>query len=218
MPSTVAYADDFIVTGRSKEFLEQKVRPFIEAFLAERGLALSAEKTRATAIEEGFDFLGINIRRVGSKLLTRPAQKGIQSLCSKLREIVKGNASAKQINVIRQLNPVIRGWAQYHRHGVASEAFGKVDSYLWLLLWRWAKRRHNNKGARWIKAKYFRRIRHRDWIFAANENEGTKEFVALVKASDTLIRRHLKIQSAANPFDPEWHDYFARRQYRRFRD
>jgi RNA-directed DNA polymerase len=214
----VRYADDFIVTGHSKEFLEQEVRPCIEAFLAERGLTLSTEKTRVTPIEEGFDFLGINIRRFGRKLLTRPAQKSIQSLCSKLRGIVKGNSSAKQINVIRQLNPVIRGWAQYHRHGVAKEVFGKVDSYLWLLLWHWAKRRHPNKGARWVKAKYFRRIGSRDWIFAANESEGSKEFVALVNASDTPIRRHLKIQSAANPFDLEWYDYFARRQYRRLRD
>lgn len=214
----VRYADDFIVTGNSKEFLEQEVRPLIEAFLAERGLSLSTEKTRVTAIEEGFDFLGINIRRYGNKLLTIPAQKSIRSLCSKLREIVKVNLTAKQLNLIRQLNPVIRGWAQYHRHGVAKEVFGKVDSYLWLLLWRWAKRRHPNKGARWIKAKYFRRIGNRDWIFAADEKAGAKGFIALVKASDTPIRRHLKIQCAANPFDPAWDDYFAQRQYQRFRN
>ncbi len=212
------WATHLIVTGNSKEFLEQKVRPLIEDFLAERGLSLSTEKTCVTAIEEGFDFLGINIRRYGNKLLTIPAQKSIRSLCSKLREIVKGNLMAKQLNLIWQLNPVIRGWAQYHRHGVAKEVFGKVDSYLWSLLWCWAKRRHPNKGARWIKAKYFRRIGHRDWIFAADGNTGAKGFIALVKAFDTPIRRHLKIQCAANPFDPKWDDYFAQRQYQRFRN
>lgn len=213
----VRYADDFIVTGYSREFLEQEVKPCIEAFLAERGLTLSVEKTRVTPIEEGFDFLGFNVRRFGNKLLTRPAQKSINSLRSKLREIVKGNPTAKQIDLIKRLNPVIRGWAQYHRRGVAKEAFGEVDSYLWHLLWRWAKRRHSNKGIKWIKAKYFRCRAHRHWIFAAEDGQ-TRETVTLVRASDTRIRRHIKIRSDANPYDPAWNNYFAQRKYRRFRD
>ena len=214
----VRYADDFIVTGHSKEFLEQEVKPCIEAFLAERGLTLSAEKTRVTAIEEGFDFLGVNLRRFGDKLLTRPAQKSIQSLCSKLRKIVKDNLTAKQHNLIQQLNPVIRGWTQYHRHGVAKKIFTDVDTYLWQLLWRWATRCHPHKRARWIKDKYFKCIAHRHWVFATTERTGSTEMVTLVKARDTKIRRHLKIRCAANPFDPEWNDYFERRKYRRFRD
>lgn len=111
----------------------------------------SAEKTPVTAIEEGFDFLGVNLRRFGDKLLTRPAQKSIQSLCSKLRKIIKDNSTAKQHNLIQQLNPVIRGWAQYHRHGVAKKIFTDVDTYLWQLLWRWATRRHSNKGQGGLK-------------------------------------------------------------------
>lgn len=213
----VRYADDFIVTGYSKEFLENEVRSCIVTFLAERGLTLSAEKTRVTSIEEGFDFLGFNVRRFGSKLLTRPAQKSINSLCSKLREIVKGNPTAKQIDLIERLNPVILGWVQYHRRGVAKEIFAEVDHYLWHLLWCWAKRRHPNKGLKWIKTKYFRRIAHRDWIFAAEDGQ-TREAVTLVNASDTQIRRHIKIRSNANPYDPEWNDYFAQRKYRRFRN
>jgi RNA-directed DNA polymerase len=213
----VRYADDFIVTGYSKEFLENEVKPCIEAFLAERGLTLSIEKTRVTPIEEGFDFLGFNIRRFGDKLLTRPAQKSISSLCSKLREIVKGNPTAKQIDLIKRLNPVIRGWAQYHRRGVAKDAFSRVDSYLWQLLWGWSKRRHPNKGLKWIKAKYFWCIGHRHWIFAV-EDEQTLETIRLVKASDIRIRRHIKIRSDANPYDPEWSDYFEQRKYRRFRN
>ena len=210
-------ATRLIVTGHSKEFLEQEVKPCVEAFLAERGLTLSVEKTHVTSIWEGFDFLGFNIRRFSGKLLTRPAQKSIQSLCSKLRQIVKDNLTAKQSSLIRLLNPVIRGWVQYHRHGVAKKIFADVDNYLWQLLWRWAKRRHPNKMGTWIKDKYFRCVGHRHWVFAAIENKQSSEMVMLVKARDTPIRRHLKIQCAANPFDPIWDDYFTRRKYRRFR-
>lgn len=213
----VRYADDFIVTGHSKEFLEQEVKPCIATFLAERGLTLSAEKTRVTSIEEGFDFLGFNVRRIGNKLLIRPAQKSINSLYVKLKEIVKSSSTAKQVDLINRLNPVVRGWVHYHRHVVAKEIFAQVERYLWHLLWRWAKRRHPNKGLKWIKAKYFRRIAHRDWIFAAKD-EKTRETITLVNASDTRIRRHIKIRSDANPYDPAWNDYFEQRKYRRFRN
>ena len=69
----VRYADDFIVTGSSKELLENEVKPLVERFLLERGLQLSPEKTCITHIEDGFDFLGQNLRRHGSKVLTTPS-------------------------------------------------------------------------------------------------------------------------------------------------
>lgn len=212
----VRYADDLIITGYSKEFLEKKVKPQLEAFLKERGLALSAEKTRITHVKEGFDFLGFNLRRYGNKLLTKPSKSGIQSLMEKIRGIVKSQPTAAQLNLIQLLNPIIRGWANYYRHTVAKAIFQSVDAAIWTVLWRWAKRRHPNKGAGWIKDKYFRRIGHRHWVFAARDKEANK-LVTLVLASDTKIRRHIKIRQNANPFDPEWDAYFAKREHQKFR-
>ena len=87
----VRYADDFIITGVSKELLEMEVKPLVVAFLQERGLTLSAEKTRITHIEEGFDFLGRNIRRFGNKTLTRPSKENVKSIVTKTGDIIKEN-------------------------------------------------------------------------------------------------------------------------------
>jgi RNA-directed DNA polymerase len=78
----VRYADDFIITGHSKEWLEQEVKPVVVEFLAERGLVLSPEKTRLTHIEEGFDFLGWNIRKYNGKLLMKPSKANVTGLLS----------------------------------------------------------------------------------------------------------------------------------------
>lgn len=145
----IRYADDFVVTDVSREMLENQVIPSIRQFMAERGLELSEEKTRITHIKEGFDFLGQNVRRYGNKLLIKPAKKSIKSLLDKVREIVKRSRSATQEVLIWQLNPVIRGWAMYHRHIVAKTTFELVDNLIWELLWQWAKRRHPNKVPNW---------------------------------------------------------------------
>jgi len=107
----VRYADDFIITGKSKEWLEQEVMPVIVEFLKERGLSLSQEKTRITHITEGFDFLGWNMRKYDGKLLIKPSKASIRSHLSKVRKIIKANKAAKQENLIGLLNPVLRGWA-----------------------------------------------------------------------------------------------------------
>src|SRR5215217_4868120 len=85
--NVVRYADDFVVTGISKEILERNVLPAVRQFMAVRGLELSEEKTRITHITEGFDFLGQNVRKYDGKLLIKPANKSVKSLLSKVREI-----------------------------------------------------------------------------------------------------------------------------------
>ncbi|MQT77282.1 group II intron reverse transcriptase/maturase, partial [Pseudomonas helleri] len=117
--NVVRYADDFVVTGISKEILEHSVLPAVRRFMAIRGLELSEEKTKITHIAEGFDFLGQNVRKYQGKLLIKPANKSVKALLGKVREIVKNNKSATQANLILQLNPIIRGWAMYHRHVVS---------------------------------------------------------------------------------------------------
>lgn len=140
----IRYADDFVITGVTKETLEQ-AKLIIEEFLKDRGLSLSEEKTKMVHIDEGFDFLGWNIRKYGGKLLIKPAKKNVQTFSRKIRIIIKENRTAKQENVIRLLTPVIQGWANYHQNQVAKETFSKVDHVIWKKLWQWACRRHPNK-------------------------------------------------------------------------
>jgi RNA-directed DNA polymerase len=203
----VRFADDFIITGASKELLESEVLPLVQQFMADRGLSLQMDKTRITHITEGFDFLGQNVRKHGGKLLIKPSQKSVKALLERVREIVKGNKTAKQVNLIGLLNPVIRGWANYHRHVVAKETFQTVDKEIWLILWRWASRRHPNKSRRWINRKYFHAIGSWSRVFSAetraNAPEGEPERLTLVRTSAIPIRRHIKIKGEANPYDPQ---------------
>jgi RNA-directed DNA polymerase len=209
----VRYADDFIITGNSKEWLEQEVKPAVVEFLAERGLVLSPEKTKITHIREGFDFLGWNIRQYDGKLLMKPSKANVKAHLDKIREVIKANKMAKQANLIRLLNPILRGWANYHSHVVAKETFARVDTDVWSMLWRWAVRRHPNKGARWVKEKYFKTRGARNWVFAVTEKQedGTQRELTLLQESDTPIQRHIKIRANANPHDPEWEHYFESR-------
>ncbi len=208
----IRYADDFVVTSSSKEVLENQVRPAIEQFMAVRGLALSDEKTKITHIAEGFDFLGQNVRKYGHKLLIKPAKKSVQSLLDTVRRIIKEGASYTQIRLIQKLNPIIRGWVQYHRHVVAKVTFSTIDHTLWRLLWKWAKRRHSSKGAHWIKQKYFHKEKKRNWVFAAPEHQkSNSQRIQLFNAATVPIVRHIKIRNLANPFDSQWKDYFNQR-------
>lgn len=210
----VRYADDFIVTGTSKEILETEVQPVVEQFMSTRGLELSQEKTRITHIEKGFDFLGQNVRKYNGKLLIKPSKKNVKAFLGKVRKVVKANKTALQRNLILLLNPIIRGWAQYHRHAVASKTFAMVDHRIWRALWLWSKRRHPNKSAQWITAKYFRTRGSRKWVFGAKERlpDGRHRWVDLYLAVSVSIRRHRNIKGQANPFDLVWDDYFAQRE------
>jgi len=206
----VRYADDFIITGCSKEWLENEVRPAVAEFLAERGLVLSPEKTKITHIGDGFDFLGWNLRKYNGKLLIKPSKANIRAHLAKLREVIKTNKAIKQVNLIGLLNPILRGWANYHSHVVAKKVFNQVDSEVWIMLWRWAVRRHPRKGTRWVKDRYFKVRGSRRWVFSTVEKyaDGKAREYTLLKESDTPIVRHIKIKAAANPHDPNWDEYF----------
>lgn len=217
----VRYADDFVITGSSKELLENEVQPLVASFLTERGLTLSAAKTRITHIEEGFDFLGQNVRKYRGKMLIKPASKNVSAFLDTVRAIVRRNKASTQAVLIHQLNPVIRGWANYHRHVVAKAIFSKADSEIWKALWQWAVRRHPKKGKRWIRDRYFHSVNARHWDFAVEDRDpadGTSKLVRLAQASESAIKRHCKIRSTANPFDPHWESYFAQRQAARMPD
>ena len=210
----VRYADDFIVSGVSKEILEQKVKPAIEAFLAERGLEFSPEKTQIRHISQGFDFLGQNVRKYGNKLLIKPSRKSVSSLLQKVSQIFNEGKGGSQAKLIMRLNPVIRGWGMYHRHVVSSQTFSEIDTEIWSKCWRWALRRHPSKGKQWVKGRYFERRGFRDWIFACLETpEGLSYRPTLFDISSIGIERHIKIRGEANPFSPAWSGYFDWRRH-----
>ncbi len=208
------YADDFIVTGVSKELLEHEVKPCIEAFLQERGLQLSPEKTVITHIKDGFDFLGQQVRKYNSGVvLTTPAKKNVKAFLKKVRGIIENHKESSAGQVIVKLNPVIQGWATYHRFGASSETFNSVDSAIFRKLWWWARRRHPHKSATWVRKKYFTTQGTYNWVFTGEvkDEKGNTKPVHLRRAFDVKIQRHTPIQGAANPFDPAWETYFEKR-------
>ena len=210
----VRYADDFIITGTSKGLLRNEVQPLVAHFLSERGLELSHEKTSITQIDDGFDFLGQNVRRYGTKLLLKPSRKSVRTFLAKIDQVIRqegGHLTAGEL--IERLNPKIRGWALYHRHASSKRTFAYVDNVIVRKLWRWARRRHRQKSAAWVKAKYFSRPGDGRWAFSGNvtDEEGGKHTVLLFRAFSLEIRRHRKVRGEANPYDPAWELYFEER-------
>jgi RNA-directed DNA polymerase len=210
----IRYADDFIITGKSKEMLEDEVKPLVESFLRERGLELSTEKTVVTHIDQGFDFLGQNVRRYNGKLLIKPSKKNIYTFLEKVREVVRKAQAYPTWQLIANLNRMLRGWAMYHRHVVSKRIFSQVDYAIFKSLWQWALRRHPRKGKRWITRKYFARRGGRAWCFFGEKkyDNGAREFVWLYHATSLPIRRHVKIKRDANPYHPAWEMYFEARE------
>lgn len=206
----IRYADDFIITAKSKEYLKEVVKPTLIEFLTERGLALSAEKTKITHISDGFDFLGHNVRKYKGIFMSKPSNKSVKNIKRKVRDIIKKNKAASQEELIRQLNPVIRGWANFFKASCASKAFSYIDQEIHLSLWKWCKRRHNQKNQKWISDRYFHKIGKRNWVFAAKTNDN--ELLPLFRMTSIPITRHLKIINKANVYDKEFNEYFRKRK------
>ena len=205
----IRYADDFVVTADSPEILQDVIQPAIEHFLSIRGLTLSAEKTKITHVEKGVDFLGQNIRKYKGKLIIKPSRSSYSSITSKVKGIIRKHYSIKPGKLIVMLNPVIRGWCNYHKHVVSKKTFSKLDSYIFNLLWHWAKRQHQNKRRQWVIDKYFNSQPGSNWLFSGLTDNNYR--VILYRAWTTPIVRHVLIKGEANPFDTEWDDYFSDR-------
>jgi len=186
------YADDFIVTAESKVIL-QDIKQIISDHLKQRGLVLSEEKTLITHIDQGFDFLGWNFKKVKGMLLIKPSKVSLKNVSDKIRSTIKSYRTAKQENLIKILNPIITGWSNNHRSVAAKEAFSKLDHMVFHSLWKWAKRRHPNKSMQWIKDRYWEKRKNRDWIFR-------NEKITLKFATNTKIIRHPLIKFDANPY------------------
>ena len=219
MTNLIRYADDFIITCKNREILEQEILPKLKEFLQARGLTLSEEKTKITHIDEGFDFLGYNFRKYKGKLLIKPAKKGIKKMTEKITEIINKNKSASQLSLVRLLNPVITGWANYYSTAVASKVFQNMDTYIYNKLWKWSLRRHPTKGKDWVVKKYYHTINGRKWQFGVKYKTKDKKEIChtLKKMSDIKIIRYVKLKADANPYDTEWKEYFSKRTQNKMR-
>jgi RNA-directed DNA polymerase len=132
--------------------------------------------------------------------------------------IIKANLGHTTSKMIGELNSAIRGWANYHRYVCSKKTFHYVDACIFRNLWHWARRRHQNKGAQWIRNRYFRKIGSRNWSFFATQKTRKSESKAidLFYMSQVQIVRHIKICKDANPYDKDWQKYFSKRSMRKY--
>ncbi len=209
----IRYADDLIVTGPNPEILQQKIRPALENFLAVRGLELSAEKTKLSHIDNGFNFLGFNVRKYKQKLFIRPKDGKTRALLEKVRNLLAKHRGVPFHVMLMKLNSVIRGWAYAHRHVVAKSRMSYVDERIYPLVKKWLMREHRSQTWAWIRKRYRKRFKGRIEFGAhyANSHDETK-LIRLFKAADLPIRYHNKIQSEANPYDQSYKGYFENRE------
>jgi len=208
----IRYADDSITTGKSKQLLEENVLPAVDAFLAERGLALSKEKTVITHIKDGFTFLGQTFRKHGRVLHIMPSKEGVLALRRKVGMLIKKYVSAPITILIKKLNETLRGWANYHRHVVSSEAFSCIDKYVLERLKHMVHKRHPRKSQKWLHRKYWEAAGRNTFAVIEKTQKGTKKTYRVIRTSSIGIKRHIKIKAAANPYDPEYSAYFWQRR------
>jgi RNA-directed DNA polymerase len=208
-PVLIRYADDFVVHCHSRQdALEIKAR--LAQWLAPRGLAFNEHKTRVVSLDEGFDFLGFNVRRYRGKPLIKPSKQAVRRIRERLRSELRSLRGANVQAVIKRLNPIIRGWAAYYRTQVSARIFGVLDHYLWRLTYKWARISHANKDKRWVFARYyamFNKARKDRWVFGDRDSGAY-----LHKFSWTRIVRHQIVKHGASPDDPALADYWTQRR------
>jgi RNA-directed DNA polymerase len=208
-PVSVRYADDVVVLCHSQGQAEQvKVR--LAEWLAPRGLAFNEDKTAIVSLNQGFDFLGFNVRSYNRKLLIKPSTAAIKRVRKRLAIEMRKLRGSNAMAVIATLSPIIRGWTAYYRSVVSSRLFGSLDDYLWRLLYKWVTWNHENKPKSWIVAQYFgkfNKFRNDRWVFGDR-----KSGAYLVKLSWTNIVRHAMVKGTASPDDPALADYWAERR------
>jgi RNA-directed DNA polymerase len=208
-PVLVRYADDLVVFCHTRDRAEQ-VKAQLAAWLAPRGLAFNDDKTRVVNLDEGFDFLGFNVRRYRDKLLIKPSKTAVKRIRARLRTELRALRGANAQAVLARLNPIIRGWAAYYRIAVSSRTFHALDAYLWKLTYKWARHSHPNKPRRWVTTRYYGRFntaRQDRWVFGDRESGAY-----LLKFSWTGIARHQMVTGAASVDDPALADYWTQRR------
>jgi RNA-directed DNA polymerase len=210
------YADDFVVTGRTESILTNSIKPAIADFLEIRGLKLKSAKTRIVNIVEGFEFLGFNLQRKAycyklnnktdqeSVLIITPKKDNIQGVKEKIRKIVVPTKPLESI--IKELNPILGGWAEYFRISYHSlNVFGELGHFVWQKVWSWARRRHPTRSAQWIFAKYIVSGSSRKWLFGITLKQ------SLFDISTVTHQKLFPIKSNLNPYVQDNIKYYQER-------
>lgn len=213
----VRYADDFIVTGDTKETI-LKLKEFLKRWLYnEVGLTLSEEKTKILDSRQGFDFLGFHMISIkgqkGYKFITNVSKKSKLAFLDKTREIITKNRACSTSELIRKLNPIILGWTNYFKYCQCSDDFKQMEYSLFGQIRKWVFRRKskglNSKQA--LREKYFplkevmfkgRKHTH-DWILSGSSLARTgKEIVDfLIYPSWINSENYIKVKGNASPYD-----------------
>jgi len=204
----VRYADDFAVLCATKEQAEM-VKRQLEPWLESRGLAFNEDKTRVVHLDDGFDFLGFNIRRYRDKLIIKPSQEAVKRARRKIREIIREHRGDSAHTLIMRLNPLIKGWSTYYRGVVSNEIFRRLDTYVYNALRRWGITGHRNKGWRWIANRYwgqFKKGSQDKWVFGDRASG-----LYLHKFEWTRITRHTIVKDTASKDDPALREYWEGR-------
>ena len=216
MYTVVRYADDFAVFCPTQEKAIE-AQQLLARWLETRGLRLSDEKTHIRHLQEGFNFLGFNIRhystpnssRSGYKLLIKPSTDSVNQLKRRLKGLWRKHVGTPTAALIHEMNPVIRGWSNYFRTGVATGIFSALDSFMYYRAQRYMKRRHPRKSAQWRRQKYWGQSIGREdrWVFQDKVRHAT-----LRKFAWTKIVRHQLVRTTYSPDDPTLQDYWRQRR------
>jgi RNA-directed DNA polymerase len=157
----VRYADDFVVMVHGTRDDAEALWDEVAAVLAPIGLRLSDEKTRVCHIDEGFDFLGWRLQRRTQRgrtgktaIYTYPSKKSMASIKDKVRELTRRAKHRTLADLLRRLNPVLRGWCNYFRHGVCKRIFGYVDHFAFWRIVAWLKKRHLGLNMHTLARRY----------------------------------------------------------------
>ena len=205
------YADDFAAIVEKQEHVPL-VLDKIKHALAKLNLQLNMDKIKTVNIEEGLDFLGYHIRRYTTGKthvgIPRESQKDLRH---KMKIFFKKMRAAKHDELIKSLNPVINGWANYYRWTRAGYTYSNMDYWLWNKTWQWAKRRHPRKSRKWITQRYYRQLENRNWVFAAKSKTG--KLTVLITFSRHYSQKYPKLNRDKNFFTDT--DYFDRLKLRR---
>jgi RNA-directed DNA polymerase len=226
----ITYADDGVVLHEDRQVLAH-CQELLKTELAQMGLSLNEAKSHMRHTLEGeqagFAFLGYDIRqyrvgkhqsgkgprghrRLGYKTLIKPDKANVKDHLAELGRIIKRGRALPQGLLIRQLNPKIRGWANYYRTGVSQAVYHRLDHLLWIKLRSWARWRHPHKSIGWVTRRYWHRLGAR-LTFATSTKD--PEAASLRAHSEVRITRHVNVQGNRSPYDGDW-VYWSTRQGR----
>jgi RNA-directed DNA polymerase len=156
----VRYADDWVLMVAGTRDHAEALRDEAAAVLAPMGLRLSEEKTRIAHIDEGFDFLGFRIQRHTKRgtakrfVYTYPSKKALASIKAKVRSMTKRATDQSLAVLLHRLNPVLRGWTNYFRHGVSKATFSYLRAFTWRRVVCWLRRKHRRANWKWLRRRY----------------------------------------------------------------